>query len=82
MRVFAYISEEVLPKRRMSQYQKNAYLFQHQGHTNKMDSEYLENHVWISGHGNDLDHEIVFWGFDSFAVVAITNTVCEWSNKH
>ena len=24
---------------------KNACLFQHQGHTNKMDSEYLENYV-------------------------------------
>ena len=24
---------------------KNAYLFEHQGHRNKMDSEYLENYV-------------------------------------
>ena len=24
---------------------KNAYLFEHQGQTNKMDSEYLENYV-------------------------------------
>ena len=24
---------------------KNAYLFQHQGHINKMDSKYLENYV-------------------------------------
>ena len=24
---------------------KNVYLFQHQGHTNKMDSKYLENYV-------------------------------------
>ena len=24
---------------------KNVYLFQHQGHMNKMDSEYLENYV-------------------------------------
>ena len=24
---------------------KNAYLFQHQGHRNKMDSEYLESYV-------------------------------------
>ena len=25
--------------------EKNEYLFQHQGHRNKMDSEYLENYV-------------------------------------
>ena len=34
---------------------KNAYLCQHQGHTNKMDSEYLENYVWIYAHASALD---------------------------
>ena len=30
--------------------EKNAYLFQYQGHTNKIDSEYLEHYVWIYAH--------------------------------
>ena len=34
---------------------KNAYLFQHQDHMNKMDSEYLENYVWICAHTSDPD---------------------------
>ena len=33
---------------------KNAYLCQHQGHTNKTDSEYLENYVWIYADANEL----------------------------
>ena len=79
MRVFAGISEEVWPKRRIlvnieslayvkelsisfinsaqegasligkqgAVKKKKVYLFQHQGHTNKIDSKYLENYVWI-----------------------------------
>ena len=39
--------------------QKNAHLFQHQGHTNKMDSEYLENYVWIYAHASNLDEGVV-----------------------
>ena len=42
--------------------EKNAYLFEHQGHRNKMDSEYLENYVWIYAHASDLDQGVVFWG--------------------
>ena len=38
---------------------KNAYLFQHQGHRNKMDSEYLESDVWIYAHASDLDQGVV-----------------------
>ena len=41
---------------------KNAYLCQHQGHTNKMDSEYLENYVWIYADASDLDQGVVLWG--------------------
>ena len=35
---------------------------QHQGHTNKMDSEYLENYVWIYADASDLDQGVVLWG--------------------
>ena len=38
---------------------KNAYLFQHQGRRNKMDSEYLESDVWIYAHASDLDQGVV-----------------------
>ena len=38
---------------------KNAYLCQHQGHTNRMDSEYLENYVWIYADASDLDQGVV-----------------------
>ena len=41
---------------------KNVYLFQHQGHTNKMDSKYLENYVWIYAHASDLNQGVVLWG--------------------
>ena len=41
---------------------KNVCLFQHQGHTNKMDSKYLENYVWIYAHASDLDQGLVLWG--------------------
>ena len=41
---------------------KNVYLFQHQGYTNKMDSKYLENCVWIYAHASDLDQGVVLWG--------------------
>ena len=34
---------------------------EHQGHTNKMDSESLENHVWICAHTNYLDQDVVLW---------------------
>ena len=37
------------------------YLFQHQDQTNEMDSEYLENYVWIYAHTNDLDQGVVLW---------------------
>ena len=92
MRVFADISTEAWPKRRIwvsieslvyvkelsisfincaqegasliskqrAVKKKNAYLCQHQGHTNKMDSEYLENYVWIYADANDLG--VVLWG--------------------
>ena len=90
MRIFAYISKEALPKKRIwlnieslvfvirtiniikftqegaslitkqgVVKKKNVYLFQHQGHTNKMDSAYLENYSWIYVHTNDLDQGIV-----------------------
>ena len=94
MRVFADISKEAWPKRRIwvnieslvfvkelsisfincaqegasliskqrAVKKKNAYLCQHQGHTNKMDSEYLENYVWIYAHASDLDQGVVLWG--------------------
>ena len=39
---------------------KNAYL--HEGHTNKMGSEYLENYVWIYVHASDLDQGVTLWG--------------------
>ena len=86
MRVFADISKEAWPKRRIwvnieslvfvkelsisfincaqegasliskqgAVKKKNVYLFQHQGHTNKMDSKYLENYVWIYAHASDF----------------------------
>ena len=38
---------------------KNAYLFQHQGNRNKMDSEYLEGSVWIYTRASDLDQDVV-----------------------
>ena len=38
---------------------KNAYLFQHLGHTNKMASEYLENYIWIYAHANDLEQGVI-----------------------
>ena len=41
---------------------KNMYLFQHQGHTSKMDSKYLENYVWIYAQVIDLDQGVVLWG--------------------
>ena len=46
------------------------------GHTNKIDSEYLKNNVWIYVHTSDLDQgagscEV----FDSFAVVTIKNSL-------
>ena len=33
---------------------KNAYLRQHQDHTNKMDSECFENYVWIYADASEL----------------------------
>ena len=33
---------------------KNAHLFQHQGHTNKIDSTYLENYIGIYAHAVSL----------------------------
>ena len=36
-------------------------LFQHQGHMNKMDLEYLENYVWIYAHA-DFNQNVVLWG--------------------
>ena len=94
MRVFADISTEAWPKRRIwvnieslvyvkelsisfincaqegasliskqgAVKKKNVYLFQHQGHTNKMYSKYLENYVWIYAHASDLDQGVVLWG--------------------
>ena len=56
-------------------------LFQNQGHTNKMDSEYLENYVWIYAHASDLGESVVLWGICSFAVATIKYTVWRWSNK-
>ena len=44
---------------------------------NKMDSEYLENYVWIYAHANDLNQGVI----DSLAVVANKNTICRCSNK-
>ena len=41
---------------------KIAYLVQQQGHTNNMDSEYLENYVWTYVHATDLDQEVGLWG--------------------
>ena len=41
---------------------KNVYLFKRQGHTNKMDSEYLENYVWTYAHASDSDQGVVLWG--------------------
>ena len=38
---------------------KNACLFQHHGHRNKMDSEYLESYVGIYVHASDLDQGVV-----------------------
>ena len=38
---------------------KNGYLFQHQGHTNKMESEYLESYVWIYAYASDLNQVVV-----------------------
>ena len=93
MRVFADISKEAWPKRRIwvnieslvffkelsisfincaqerasliskqrAVKKKNVYLFQHQGHTNKMDSKYLENYVWIYVHASDLNQGVVFY---------------------
>ena len=87
MTVFADISKEALPKRRIwvnieslvfvkklslsfinctqegasliskrgAVKKKMRNLFQNQGHTNKMDSEYLENYVWIYAHASALD---------------------------
>ena len=60
---------------------KNAYLCQHQGHTNKMDSEYLENYVWIYAQARDLDQGVALWGICSFAVATTKYTVWRWSNK-
>ena len=89
MRVFAVISKEALPKRRISvnvvssvfvkvfdywtkgSKGKNAYLFQHQGHMNKMDSEYLENYVSIYDHANGLNQGVILWG---------TWFLCSWCN--
>ena len=42
--------------------EKNAYLFQDQGHKNKMDLKYLESNVWIYAHASDLDQDVVLWG--------------------
>ena len=41
---------------------KNVYLFQHQTHTKKMDSKYLENCVWSYAHTSDLDQGVFLWG--------------------
>ena len=41
---------------------KNAKLCQHQDYTNKVDSKYLENCVWIYAHASDLDQGVVLWG--------------------
>ena len=60
---------------------KNAYLFQYQAHTKKMDSEYLENYVWIYAQASDLDQGVALWGICSFAVATIKYTVWRWSNK-
>ena len=32
---------------------KTAYLFQHQGCMNKIDSDYVENYVWSYAHANE-----------------------------
>ena len=45
-------------------------LFQHQGHANQMDSEYLENYVWIYAHTSDLDQGVV---------VPLTKLCLEWN---
>ena len=42
-----------------------------------MDSEYLENYVWIYAHASDLDQGV----FDFVAVVTVKYTVSRWSNK-
>ena len=54
---------------------KNAYLFQHQNHMNKMDSEYLEKYVSIYSHAYGLNQGLILWVFDTFAVMAIKNTI-------
>ena len=56
MRVFAVISKEALTKRRIA---VNLYLFQYQGRMNKIDSEYLENYVWIYAHANHLNQGVI-----------------------
>ena len=38
---------------------KKANLFQHQGHRNKMDSEYIESYISIYAHVSDLDLGVV-----------------------
>ena len=93
MRVFADISPEAWPKRRIwvnieslvyvkelsisfiNCAQEGAYLIGKQWavkktgvfvstsrHTNKMDSKYLENYVWIYAYASDLDQGVVLWG--------------------
>ena len=44
---------------KLSSKEKNTYFFQHQGYMDKMNSEYDENHVWISTHVNNLDQGVV-----------------------
>ena len=61
--------------------EKNAYLFQQQGHTNRIHSVYLENYIWICALANNLDQGIFLEVFDSFAVVVIQSTIWRWSNK-
>lgn len=58
--------------------EKNANLFQHEGHTNKMDSGYLENYVCICAPVNDLDQAAAFYKFDSFGIMNVKNTTSRW----
>ena len=41
---------------------KNAYLFQYQDHSSKMDSQYLDCYVSIYAHASDLEQDVVLCG--------------------
>ena len=51
--------------------EKDAHLFQHESLTSKMVSEYLENHVWICAHENELGQGVVLWAIWF---------LCSWDN--